>query len=168
MFSTMMLRVCALVALALAPGSAFAAQPSGQPIDGIPCQSAEGVLFHTHQHLAIYDHGKPVEVPAGVGIIPGKCLYWLHTHTPNGLIHVESFKYRDFTLGEFFDVWGESLTRTSVVSARVGRGQMRVYVGGHPYDGDPRKLLLAYHADFVIEAGPPYFKPKPFTSWMGN
>lgn len=158
----------ALIVLVFAPEAALSVQPSGKPIDGIPCLSTEGVLFHIHQHLAIYDHGKSVEVPAGVGIIPGTCLYWLHTHTPDGIIHVESSRYRDFTLGEFFDVWGEPLTRTSAATARVPQGRLRVYVGGHPYDGDPRTLLLAFHADIVIEAGPPYFKPKSFTNWRGN
>jgi hypothetical protein len=147
---------------------AFAAQPSGNPIDGIPCQGAEGAVFHSHQHVAVYDHGKPVDVPAGVGIVPDKCLYWLHTHTGNGLIHIEAPKYRDFTLGEFFDVWGEPLSATKVAGAHVARGQVRTYVGGRLYDGDPRKMLLAFHSDIVIEAGPPYFKPKPFTDWMGN
>jgi hypothetical protein len=157
-----------LCAIAFAPGAAFAAQPSGKPIDGILCQSVEGVLFHTHQHLAIYDHGKPVDVPAGVGIVPGKCLYWLHTHAPNGIIHIESSKFREFTLGEFFDIWGEPLTGTRAASARVPHGQIRVYVGGRRYDGAPREVLLAFHSDIVIEAGSPYFKPKPFTAWMGN
>jgi hypothetical protein len=147
---------------------ALAQEARGKPIDGIPCQAQEGVVFHTHQHLAIYDRGKPIVIPAGVGIVDGKCLYWLHTHTPNGIMHIESPVYRSFTLGEFFDVWGESFTSTRVASARVPAGQVRVYVGGHLFEGDPRTVLLAFHADIVIEAGPPYFKPKPFTAWMGN
>jgi hypothetical protein len=157
-----------IAALALPSAGAFAAQPSGNPIDGIPCQSSEGAVFHTHQHVAIYDRGKPVDVPAGIGIIPDRCLYWLHTHTPDGIIHIESPKYREFTLGEFFDVWGEPLSETNVAGIRVPRGRLRVYVGGRRFTGDPREMLLAFHSDIVIEAGPPYFQPKPFTDWMGN
>jgi hypothetical protein len=147
---------------------AVAQEAQGKTIDGIPCQAQEGVVFHIHQHIAIYDRGKPIVIPAGVGIVDGTCLYWLHTHTPDGIIHIEAPVYRSFTLGEFFDVWRESLTPTRVASARVPAGQVRVYVGGHLFDDDPRTVLLAFHSDIVIEAGPPYFKPKPFTAWRGN
>src|SRR5581483_12030445 len=35
----------------------------------------------------------------------------LHTHEPDGIIHVESPVNRKFTLGEFFDVWGLRFTK---------------------------------------------------------
>ena len=69
--------------------------PTGQPVDGIHCDSMEGAVMHIHQHLTIYDHGKPFAVPADIGIpVASSCLYWLHTHTADGLIHVESPKMR--------------------------------------------------------------------------
>src|SRR6185437_14266092 len=63
------------------------ATPRGQTISGIACDAQEGQRIHIHQHLAILDHGKPVEVPYDVGRPSGvPCLYWLHTHTPDGII----------------------------------------------------------------------------------
>ena len=44
---------------------------------------------------------------------------------------------------------------------------MHIWVDGRPYGGDPRKIPLVQHADIVIEAGPPYARPAPFTDW-GN
>ena len=66
------------------------APPAGQPVDGIRCDQMEGSVFHIHQHLALYDHGKPVAVPSDVGRpLVGGCLYWLHTHSPDGIIQYQ-------------------------------------------------------------------------------
>jgi hypothetical protein len=159
-----------LVVASLAAGvPASADVPSGQPIDGIRCDQMEGAVFHIHQHLAIYVRGKPMTVPSDVGRpFLAQCLYWLHTHTPDGIIHVESPIFRTFTLGQFFDVWGQPLSATAVGPVSVRKGTLRVYVDGARYTGDPRKIELDQHADVVIEAGPPYAKPSPFTDWKGQ
>jgi hypothetical protein len=110
-----------------------------------------------------------VPIPSDVGQpVAGACLYWIHTHTPDGIIHVESPKFRTFTLGEFFDIWGEPLSPIAVGPARVKKGGLRVYVDGDLYRGDPRKIDLSQHTDVTLEAGPPYSKPVPFTDWQGQ
>lgn len=150
-------------------GVAGAAVPTGQTIDAIRCERAEGALFHIHQHVTILDRGKPVAIPSDVGRPLGvPCLYWLHTHDNDGIVHVESPKFRSFTLGNLFDVMGEPLSVTAVGAARVRRGALRVFVDGHAYSGDPRKIELAQHTDITIETGPPYSKPVAFTDWKGQ
>ena len=157
----------ALVVLA-APLAAPAAPPDGQTVDGIPCQSMEGSALHIHQHLAIFDHGHPVAIPPDVGRPLAGCYYWLHTHTPDGIIHVESPQMRSFTLGQFFAVWGEPLTPTDVAGARPRPGEhVVVWVDGSRYTGDPRALPLTEHLDVTIDVGPPYRRPAPFTAWGG-
>jgi len=162
--------ICALVCAALATVSLARGEvPTGETIDGIRCDQSEGAVFHIHQHLTILDHGRPVEVPNDVGRpVLGACLYWLHTHTPDGIIHVESPVMRNFTLGNFFDIWGQPLAATAVGPARCKKGALRVYVDGNRYTGDPRQIELTLHADIVLEAGPPYRVPAPFTDWQGN
>jgi hypothetical protein len=160
-------------ALVLAPvlacsGAASGAPAAGQTVGGIRCERTESGVFHIHQHLAIYDRGKPVPIPADVGRpLLGGCLYWLHTHTPDGIIHIESPTVRTFRLGEFFDLWGERLDATHLGPVKFRKGALRAYLGGRPYTGDPRKIELTEHADIVLEAGPPYKKPAPFTAWNG-
>jgi hypothetical protein len=163
-------RVCAALALALGaafgPAAAGADEAQGQPVDGVRCDQMEGSVFHIHQHVAIFDHGRPVGIASDVGRpLTANCLYWLHTHTSDGIIHVESPVFRTFTLGQFFDIWGEPLSASAAASAR---GPLRVYVDGSAYRGDPRKIELDQHADIVIEVGPPYRKPVPFTDWKGQ
>ena len=162
-----LLVVLANLAVAVAPGRA--AIPTGQPVDGIQCQAMEGAVFHIHQHLAIFDHGQSVPIPPDLGQdSPTQCLYWIHTHTPDGIIHIESPKFRSFVLGNLFDIWDQPLSATAVASAHIKKGQLRAYVNGKRYLGDPRKIDLAQHTDITLEAGPPYAKPVPFTNWGGN
>ncbi len=150
-------------------GAVSAAMPSGRPVDGIRCDQAEGAVFHIHQHLAISIHGKAIAIPSDIGRpIVTPCLYWLHTHTADGLIHVEAPQFRTFTLGNLFDVWGEPLSATAVASARLKRGELHVFVDGKQYLGDPRKIELSQHTDIALEAGAPYAKPTPFTDWQGQ
>ncbi len=158
----------ALVFLLVFGASRVAAQGSdGRTIAGISCDAQEGERVHIHQHLLILDHGKQLEIPSNVGRPPmRRCLYWLHTHTLDGIIHIEAPLDRTFTLGDFFAVWGQPLSRTDAASAHVPAGDsLRVWVDGQPYGGDPRAIELASHTDIVIEAGPPFVKPPRFTNW---
>jgi hypothetical protein len=143
------------------------ALPTGQPIAGVSCDAMEGNRIHIHQHLLILDHGKPVPVPLDVGRpASGECLYWLHTHTPDGVIHIESPANRTFTLGDFFAIWNQPLTTTRAASAAAGRGEkLKTWLDGKPYAGDPAKIPLTAHADIVIEVGPPFSAPPKFTEW---
>jgi hypothetical protein len=115
----------------------------------------------------IFDHGKAVDIPRNVGQPAARpCIYWLHTHTPDGVIHIEAPKDRSFTLADFFMVWGQPLSRTVAASARAAKGApLKVWVNGEPFTGDPRSIALKPHTDIVIEAGPPFVAPPKFTAW---
>jgi hypothetical protein len=167
--SAFVIAVFGAFAFAFVAGRTFADVPSGQPIDGIRCDAMEGSVFHIHQHVAIFDHGRPVVIPDDVGRpVVGGCFYWIHTHTPDGLVHVEAPTFKSFVLGQFFDVWGQPLSATRIGPARVAKGQLHVFVDGRPYAGDPREIELDQHADITLEAGPPYRRPEPFTNWQGQ
>src|SRR5205807_10532127 len=135
--------------------SAAAQSPSlgaeGQAIDGNSCDAHEGQHIHIHQHLVILDHSKTVDIPQNVGQPAGqRCIYWLHTHTPDGIIHIEAPKDRSFTLGDFFKIWNEPLSRTQASSAKSAKGStLKVWVNDKPYKGDPSLIKLDAHADIV-------------------
>ena len=159
-------------AVALAPPRSLA---NGQQIDGISCQVSEQVLFHIHAHLTILVDGAPRQVPAGIGIAPpyqvqqtasGKfisgapCFMWLHTHSPDGIIHTESPMQRTYTLGDFFDIWGQPLSRVRVGPAR---GLVTALFDGHVYTGNPRQIPLLAHAQIQLEVGTPVLAPEHIT-----
>ena len=132
---------------------------TGATVDGIKCQTSEQVAYHIHAHLAIYASGDPQAVPAGIGIPGGRCLYWLHTHDATGVIHVESPAQRAYTLGQFFDIWGQPLS-----TSQVGRasGQVTVFLNGKRFSGDPRSIKLTPHALIQLDVGK-VVPPQPFT-----
>ena len=149
------------------PGTAA----SGQPIDGISCSAGEQTLFHIHTHLTIFVDGVAKQVPAGIGIPgaqsqntpqgpfvgSGKCFYWLHTHAADGIVHIESPVKRAFTLGQFFDEWGQPLGPSTVGPAN---GTVVTIVDGKVYKGDPRNVDLTAHEQIQLEVGKPYVAPE--------
>jgi hypothetical protein len=134
----------------------------GQPIDSITCGGMEYGTLHVHTHLAIFYHGKQVQIPRLIGgaQVPG-CLYWLHTHFPDGIIHVESPVIAPegsagFDLGMFFDIWGQPLARDDIAGLK---GTVIAYVNGATYDGDLRLIPLKSHQQIVLEVGTPTVPP---------
>lgn len=73
----------------------------------LPALTSEGTTLHTHQHLDLYLEGEKVTIPTDIGVNEqAGFLSPVHTHNETGIIHVESPTVQDFTLGQFFTVWG--------------------------------------------------------------
>jgi len=138
----------------------------GLPIDGIRCDYGEGAALHIHANLQMYDRGRKVTVPSNIGIPLGVgCLYWLHTHSNNGMIHIEAPVKQLFTLGQFFDIWSVRLSSTQADGISAGRGRiLRFTVNGQPWTRDPRLIPLRDHETVVIQSGPPFVGPRK-PSW---
>jgi hypothetical protein len=148
-----------------------AKEATGEPVDGIECSGSEQTLFHIHAHLTIFVRGAPRRVPYGIGIPDarveqtsrgpfvgaGRCFYWLHTHAADGIVHIESPVERVYTLGEFFDIWGEPLG-----PGRVGpwTGRVTAIYNGRLVEGDPREVRLTAHAQIQLEVGRPLVAPE--------
>ena len=153
-----------ILLIALLVAGVAIARLTARTIAGIPCDVSEQVAYHVHAHLTIVDRGRLLnDPPANVGIHPEHlCLYWLHTHDASGIIHIEAPHRIVPTLGMFFDIWGQPLSRRQVGPLTAGRGQaLRVYVGHIRYRGNPRSIRLYNHTAITIEVGPPYIPPPP-------
>ncbi|MDQ6772524.1 MAG: hypothetical protein M3024_05985 [Candidatus Dormibacteraeota bacterium] len=144
---------------------------TGQPVANVHCDTGEQLAVHYHAHLTILYRGTPVTVPAQTGIL-STCFYWLHTHDTTGVIHIEapqSSATRVFTLGDFFHVWGQPLSTTQVATFKVGSGdQLKMWVDGAPYTGDPSQIPLKSHRQIVLQIGPPFQDPPPTFTWPSN
>ena len=131
---------------------------SAQTVDGIQCNAIEQLLFHNHAHLDIFIGGQPYTVPSQIGIIPGKCIYWLHTHDDSGVIHIESPVTRNFTLGQFFDIWKKRFSNVQIFdNIANATNVMAVYVNGNKVNGeaDYRNINLQEHDQIAIVFGKP-------------
>jgi len=146
----------------------------GQTVDGIECNGQEQLAVHYHAHLAIFANGRPLAVPEGIGQVgplvepPSPwgpfagnegCYYWLHTHTQDGVIHMELPAAFTATLGDFFDLWGQPLS-----SSQVGpqRGSVAAFVNGTRYSGNLRNIVLGDHTLVQLDIGGTVIAPQPF------
>ncbi len=147
-------------------------------VDGITCGSSEQLAYHVHAHLTVYVNGAPRALPGGIGIpgstvvnstagpvaSGGQCIYWLHTHAPDGVIHIESPTVRVYTLGEFFDEWRQPLSSGGVAGAT---GPVTAIVDGKPWTASPRAIPLLPHTVIQLDVGSPT-APFQQVSWAGT
>lgn len=84
----------------------------------LACDKEMAGGFHIHPVLEIVVNGESVLIPQNIGVRE-TCMTVLHTHTADGLIHVESPEKRDFTLGDFFAVWEKPFTKDAILSYRT-------------------------------------------------
>jgi len=102
--------------------------------------------------------------PAGSFVEEGTCFYWLHTHAADGIIHIESPVQRTYTLGNFFDEWGQPLSASRVGPAS---GHVVALYNGQVFKGDPRDIPLTAHAQIQLEVGTPLVAPEHITFPQG-
>jgi hypothetical protein len=146
---------------------------------GLVPETAERLEFHVHAHLDVYVDGKPVLVPAGLGIDtknPGvhlfetdglpaygginppcgqPCISPLHTHDVTGILHTESATRKFNTLGQLFIEWNVTLTPTCVDTFCEPKTPIVVYVNGAKFAGDPRTIPLSNFQQITVVIGTP-------------
>ncbi len=91
--------------------------------------------LHWHPHLTIFVKGKKVDIPRNVGRT-GQTEQPIHTHDEDDLIHLEfpGVVYKaDTTLGQFFKIWGETLTHDCLFEFCNGpEGKLSMTVNNQP------------------------------------
>jgi hypothetical protein len=151
----------------------------GAPVDGVSCrtQKTEVVKYHIHIYVSIYINGHQERLPAGIGITSPalvehyptgilydvglyNCLYWIHTHSSDNVVHVEAPAKGSFTLGQFFDIWNQTLSSSQVGPAK---GNVIVFENGRQFTGDPRAVPLLPHGVIQIDVGSPAVPFQSFT-----
>ncbi len=183
------------------PTSSGATSPSGpatapawpappNPMDlavkaGLKPLPREFTDHHVHAHLDVFVDGKPVAVPAGIGIkiddpavqvddLPDgtkryggidlcnePCISPLHTHGVDGILHTESTETTRNTLGEFFTEWGVTLDASCVATYCSPATPIAVYIDGVLTPGDPRTIEILDRREIAIVIGtPPATIPK--------
>jgi len=165
----------------LEPGPALAPASTTTPgttVDGIQCAPIEQLAYHIHAHLQVYVDGSPRSLPGAIGLVgpvaqqttagpfygAQQCYYWLHTHTSDGVIHIESPTPRIYSLGNFFDEWGQPLSGQQVAGAR---GAVTAFLNGQRWSGSPRQIPLRPHAVIQLDVGSPLVPFRP-VSWAGT
>ena len=113
------------------------------------CTTDMATQFHIHPHLSIVINGVVQTVPANIGIDSG-CMHPLHTHDIDGIIHVESPVKRDFTLGHFFSLWGQTFNRQQILDAVADDAHAIVMTVNGQVSDDYENLILQDEDQIVI------------------
>ena len=147
------------------PDGSTATGGSGADVDGLTCSPNMSVLFHVHAHLAIVNNGQWLQLPQHIGIT-SSCDYEMHTHDHTGIIHIEAPSVKPYTLGQFFDIWGEPLTNSNVAGLT---GNVVAYINDNGearrYMGDLRAITLTSHRDITLQIGTPAVSTLATYSW---
>ena len=132
----------------------------GLPYLSVP-QHPTGMVIHWHPHLAVTINGQAVAVPAQIGIEPNlwkdhaldtygmQAMPWmgmagmapLHTHDSTGKIHLESSEVRDYTISDFFRIWGETFDDQQVLGHTAPSGH-RVWMVVDGTEAPPSTSLV--------------------------
>lgn len=146
---------------------------------GLAPEPKEFLIHHVHAHLDVFLDGKPIAVPAGIGIsihdpavhkmkepdgsfsyggidpaCRKACISPLHTHNNSGVLHTESKTPKPNTLGQFFTEWGVRLSE-SCVDKYCDPKPVAFYVNGKPLEGDPRAIELTDGKEIAVVIGTP-------------
>lgn len=152
----------------------------GATIAGVECNTQEQLAYHHHVHLAIFVNGHLRPIPLGVGMVApievqqtqngefatgsNTCLYWLHVHAQDGIVHIESPTPTTYELAQFFEIWHVPLSANQIGSYR---GTVTAMVNGKRWSGNPDQIPLTEHAQIVLNLGGPIVTPPPI-DWSGT
>lgn len=119
---------------------------------GLEPLKEEGQVLHIHQHLEMVINGKPITVPANLGV-GFAYISPFHTHDATGILHVEAPEIKDFKIGQFFDQWGVDLNDNCVGTYCADENnKLVVGVNGQPIT-NVRDYVVKQHDKIYIWYG---------------
>jgi hypothetical protein len=126
------------------PWPAPRSMAAGVRMAGLSLGAAPGIVTRYAVHLDVLVNGKPVRVPAGIGLDrAAREIAPLYTDDGSGVVHIDSDSPApQFTLGEFFDEWQVPLARAAA------------FVDGSRHSGDAAAVVLAPHQEIAVTFGP--------------
>jgi hypothetical protein len=106
--------------------------------------------YHIHSLVVVKVDGQVLAPPANIGI-SNECMYWVHTHASDGIVHVEAPANVNPTLGDVLYLWEESYPDDAVLAAaREAIAAGEVTVNDQPISSDPLDLVLADQMRIVL------------------
>ncbi|GAC1400580.1 MAG: hypothetical protein NVS4B12_12540 [Ktedonobacteraceae bacterium] len=146
--------------------------PAYAAINGIPCDDAEHIDFHIHAHVTIYINGQKALIPRNIGIAPDfSCFYWLHTHTSDGIIHIEAPQPQsNEALDDFLTIWHNGFSKLGFPQELTRETGWKIFVNGKPFTAPITSPLhtevpLNSHAIITLEYGLPIMPPDTATTY---
>ena len=126
----------------------------------------EGTTMHEHANVQVFVHGKTETVPTDIGIDPAAgTIQSIHTHDDTGLVHLESSESREFTLDDFFGVWGVRFTPSCLGAyCNDDTDHLQVFVNGEEVTDNLQDVQLDDQTVIVVTYGTADQLPDPIPS----
>ena len=125
------------------PASSATAAPSAAAGTEIECDlGGHDAAYHIHALVGVRVNGQLLAPPANIGI-GTDCMYWVHTHAADGIVHIEAPASVNPTLGDFLGLWAQTYPDDPLLqqaNAAIANGQ--VTVNDQPFTGDPTGIVL--------------------------
>jgi hypothetical protein len=145
------------------------------PINGITCDSTQHTNYHIHAHVTVYIDGKIVPIPLGIGIASdNSCFYWLHTHTADGIIHIEAAQpSSNLALDDFLTVWHAGFAKLGFPQQLLQTSGWKIFVNGKAFSGTVASPLntevpMHSHDAITLEYGAPTPPPDKFYAFPAD
>ena len=168
--AAVVLAIAGIIYLVIAQSKA-PANPDYPTIDTIACDQLEQSAFHIHAHASLFINGQSVSIPANVGIAGDpsapSCFYWLHTHSTDGVIHIEAPNGVSPTLKNFLDIWRTKFQQLGYPDQLDVTEGWQAYVNGKPFAGDFHTIPLQAHTLITLAYQSPEVKPDTTYNWNG-
>ena len=124
--------------------------------------------YHAHVLLSVYRDGAQVEVPANIGFDSRGGHSSLHTHTPDGVIHMEADDPYPYELAHVFAAWGVAFDRDQL-GGDVADAENKVFVYVNGRQPPPGPVVLKDGDSIVVAYGAPgSFPTNPPTTALTN
>jgi hypothetical protein len=126
----------------------------------------EGTTMHEHANVQVFVHGEKESIPTDIGIDPAaQTIQSIHTHDDTGLVHLESSESREFSLGDFFGVWGVRFTPSCLGGyCNDGDNRLQVFVDGEEVTDNLQDVQLDDQSVIVVTYGTSGELPDPIPS----
>jgi len=110
--------VIAVALIAIIVGAVIVLTPAPNKVPLPPHLSScvNAVTYHYHPNLVVTINGVGIQIPV---TFDSSCPQPIHTHDSTGVLHIESDQNLDYTLGDWFLLWGHSANNptTAILSS---------------------------------------------------
>lgn len=98
--------------------------------------------YHIHALVGVRVDGQLYSPPANIGI-GSDCMYWVHTHNTDAIVHIEAPAEVHPTLGDFLDIWAKTFPDDPLLKdAHDAIAAGKVTVNDAAFSGDALGLVL--------------------------
>lgn len=119
------------------------------PAETINIGGHTNLALHNHAILNIIIDGEKQIIPGNIGILPG-IMRPVHTHGLDNELHLEGPCQRDFTLHDFFAIWGRQFNSQCIFDKCTGEGTLSMKVNGED-NKEFENYIIKDDDDIVIE-----------------